>query len=99
MPKTFWQNRDADAGMIGAIVALLVSIIIGVLIWYKISGAIFVGGWFTGTGTGRSGALASANATNATASTVWALMPIVAIVLVASVILGIVMTFGRGQGQ
>jgi hypothetical protein len=97
MMKTFWQNRNADAGMIGVIVALLVSIIIGVLVWYKISGAVFVGGWFGGASSGRSGALASANTTNATATIVFQLMPIVAIVVVASVILGIVMTFGRGQ--
>lgn len=86
------DNRaEGPASMVGVVVAGLVSIIVGVLIWYKINGAVT-------SGTGTTPAIrALYNGSNASASTVWTLFPIVAVVVVASIVLAVVMGFGRQQ--
>lgn len=87
------QYLEGSAAMIGVVIAGLIAIIIGVLVWYKIDAALIsaVGGMTTLP----AGARAAWNTTNTTANTVWTLFPIVAIVVVAGVILAIVMGFGR----
>ena len=91
MMKTFWQDKRADAGMIGVVVGLLVAIIIGVMVWYKIAGSMTAS-------TGSTVAIRSLyNTTNTTASTVFSIMPIVATVVIAGIILALVTNFGRGQ--
>jgi hypothetical protein len=84
--KLFREDK-AYAGMVGGIIAVLVSIIIGILVYYKIAGSI--------QGLPAAGVTAAA-AVNTTANTSFTLMPIVAIVMIAGVILGIVTNFGRG---
>ena len=90
------RNKEGDAGIIGGVVALLVAIIVGVLVWYKINGAV------TGSGFDYSAANVLAhesfNATNTSAATIWTLFPIVGIVMIAGIILAIVTNFGRGSG-
>ena len=93
--QKFWHNDNADAGMIGGIIALLVSIIIGVLIWYKINPLIFTANYVAGKN--QNAINTTWAAVNASANTSFTLMPIVAIVVVASVILMVVTGFGRGQ--
>ena len=84
-----------SAAALGAVVAGLVAIIIGVLVWFKLDAALV-----TATGgmtTLPTGARAAWNTTNSTANTVWTLMPIIAIVIIAGVILAVVMGFGRSK--
>lgn len=99
--KKFLQNIHGDmgsvAGMIGVVVAFLVSVVIGVLIWYKINPGIWTSTMSTWTTAATTGARAAFNSTNASANTIWTLFPIVAIVIIAGIILGIVTNFGRGQ--
>ena len=85
-----FRDNEAYAGMVGGIIAVLVSIIIGILVYYKIAGSI--------TGLPPAGVTAAA-AVNTTANTSFTLMPIVAIVMIAGIILGIVTNFGRGGGD
>ena len=86
------HNKQGFARVIGGLIALLVAIIIGVLVFYSVNeGLSFTGG---GTVTSR----ANWNSTNSTAATVWSLLPIVAIVMIASIILGVVTNFGGGKG-
>jgi uncharacterized membrane protein YoaT (DUF817 family) len=87
------QVTEGSAQMVGVVIAGLVAIIIGVLVWYKINTAIYTA---NGTVVGAQGAVW--NNTNASANTIWTLFPIVAIVVVAGVILAVVMGFGRGNG-
>jgi uncharacterized membrane protein YjgN (DUF898 family) len=75
--------------VVGVLVAVLVTIVIGLLVFTEISGSITIGS--------ADGITAHANV-NTTAQTVFTLAPIVAIVLVASLILGVVMTFGTRPG-
>lgn len=82
-------NEHGYAAMVGAIIAVLVSIIVGILVYYKIAGSI--------NGLPAAGVTAAANV-NTTANTVFTLAPIVGIVLIASVILGVVASFGAKQG-
>ena len=84
------MNDKAYAGMVGAVVAVLVSIIVGILIYYKIAGSI--------TGLPDATAVAAAANVNTTANTVFTLAPIVGIVMIAGIILAIVTNFGRGSG-
>lgn len=87
------DNRaEGPASMIGVVIAGLVSIIVGVLCWYKINTAIYTG---NGSVKGAQGAVW--NTSNASANTIWTLFPILAIVVVAGVILAVVMGFGRNQ--
>ena len=83
--------------MIGVVVALLVSIAVGVLIWYKLNAAL-IGGSGYGSGAGYVTIRALYNTTNTTANTIWTLFPIIGIVVIAGIILAIVTNFGRGSG-
>jgi hypothetical protein len=95
--RAFWCIQEGSAQMIGVVVALLVSIAVGVMIWYQLNKAVFSAVIVPGKN------MAAMNATyltvNTTANTIWTLFPIVAIVIVAGIILAIVMNFGRGTGQ
>ena len=90
MKQLLKDNKAAGAEMVGVVIAGLVAIIVGVLVWYKIDGAIT-----TGARPAAVGLLY--NNTNTSANTVWTLFPIVAIVVIAGVILSVVMGFGRSQ--
>jgi hypothetical protein len=100
--KSLLQNRFAagEATLVGVVVATLVAIIIGVMVWYNINKNIFSNFGFPAVHTT---ATTSQNATqvvlanvNTTANTIWTLFPIVAIVIIAGIILAIVTNFGRG---
>ena len=93
MRKLSQDNQGFIAGMVVAVMALLISIIIGVLIWYKLDAAMVTSSW---TGL-PAGAKAAWNATNTTANSVWTLFPIVGLVLIAGVIIGTIMLFGAGK--
>ena len=82
-------NRSGYAQVIGGIVALLLTIIIGVMVYWQISGAIPLT---------NDAANTSRNSTNTMATTVFNLLPIVALIVVAGVILAIVLGFG-GSGK
>jgi uncharacterized membrane protein YjgN (DUF898 family) len=81
-------DQTGYAAMIGGVIAILVSIVIGILVYYQIAGSI--------QGMPAAGVTAAANV-NTTANTVFTLAPIIAIVLIASIILGVVSNFGRAQ--
>ena len=101
MRRELLVKEEGSAQMIGVVVALLVSIIIGVLIWYKINAAVYAANGLPAVATDRTAAQNATFATwlgvNTTANTILTLFPIVAIVIVAGIILAIVMNFGRGQ--
>jgi len=90
-------NNHADlaggAAMMGVVIATLIAIVIGVLIWYKLNAAMFAANFVSGKPQ------VALNATwlsvNTTANTIWTLFPIVCIVVIAGVILAVVMGFGR----
>ena len=96
MFKIFKKDENGYAAMIGAVVALLVAIAVGVLIWYKLNTSLHDAALNNGH------PMVAANATwatlNTTANTIWTLFPIVGIVVIAGIILAIVMNFGRGNG-
>lgn len=89
----FLKNNKAMAAQLGGMVALLVAIIIGVLVYFSV-----VGGLGVDTATYPAAATAQLNNTNTTAQTVFTLLPIVAIVMIASIILFVVSKFGGGGG-
>jgi len=92
--KNLLKNNKAEspASMVGVVIAGLVSIVIGILIWYKMNTAIYTA---NGSVKGAQGAVW--NTSNASANTIWTLFPIVAIVVISGVILAVVMGFGRQQ--
>jgi len=79
--------------MMGVVIATLIAIVIGVLVWYKLNSAVFAANFVSGKPQ------VALNATwlsvNTTANTVWTLFPIVCIVLIAGIVLAVVMGFGR----
>lgn len=89
--KIFKRSLKADehgiAAAVGGVIAVLVSISIGILVYYKV--IVSIGG-------GGSAAQVTALAgVNTTAQTVFTLAPIVGIVMIAGIILAVVMGFGR----
>lgn len=86
-------DDNAIARAIGGLVALLVAIIIGVMVFYEVNESIL----FTGVAsTHYSTTWATVNST---ASTVWTMAPIVAIVAIAGIVLAVIMTFGSAPGR
>jgi len=85
--KAFLKNKFGYTGMVGGLVALLITIIVGILVYWQLSGSI--------TLTSDS-ANTSRDGVNTMASTVFSLLPIIALVVVASIILAVVMGFGKG---
>jgi len=85
-------NKLGQAGMVGAAVGLLITLIIAVLIYYNIAGSIDV--------TGIDAKLEGSPAGNATnnindqAATFFTIAPIVAVVIVAVVVISYVSRIG-----
>jgi len=96
MFQKLWKNRNADASVIGSVIALLVAIIIGVMVWYRINISMF-GASRAPAGVATLGLNNTWASVNTSANTVWTLFPIVAIVVIAGIILAIVSNFGRGN--
>ena len=82
-------NSHGSAQAIGIVLAFIITIAVGVMIYYKLNQAVVT----AGGGADNIGDIY--NSTNATALTIWTLFPIVGIVLIAGVILAVVMGFGR----
>ena len=87
------KNDWAMAAQLGMVIATLVAILVGVLVYYKLA----VSANDTGNNpTGRA-VRAGFNTTNTTAATVFSLAPIIGIVAIAGIILAIVTRFGQGM--
>lgn len=98
--KRLMKATEGSAAMIGVVIAGLVAIIVGLLIWYKINSAIYGSMGYAADGTAKVGlnlTKAIFTSVNTSANSIWTLFPIVAIVVVAGVILAVVMGFGRAQ--
>lgn len=85
----FVGDEKADARLVGGLVGLLILITIGILVFYEITSAVSI--------NDATGVSVQADV-NTTATTIFTLAPIVAIVLIASIILGVVTGFGKGGG-
>ena len=96
--KQLLHDNHADiaggAAMMGVVIATLIAIVVGVLIWYKLNAAVFSA---AGAHTQTVAVKAMWNSTNATANTIWTLFPIICIVIIAGIVLAVVMGFGRTQ--
>jgi hypothetical protein len=84
-----WKNEHGYAQYVGVVVSVLVVILVGLIVYYKIAGNI--------NGLPAAGVTAAAGV-NTTANTVFTLAPIIALVLIASIIIGAIVAFsGRGH--
>ena len=87
------KNKLANVGMVGAAVAILVTLMVSVLIVYNIAGSLdttTIDASLTGT--------PAANATVDTldqSATFYTLAPLIVVVIAAVVILGYIMTIGK----
>lgn len=82
------EDERGITRVVGGLIALLLTIIIGVLVFWSVNNSIDVPG----------AGMASQNTTTTMATTVFGLLPIVALVIVASIILGVILGFG-GKGK
>lgn len=86
--KTKLSKNDAGyAQVIGGIVALLITIIVGIMVYWQISGGITLN-----SAAGNT----SRDNVNSMATTVFGLLPVIAIVVIGSVMIGLVVGFGGG---
>jgi len=90
--RSLRKDNWAIAKAMGAMIALLVAIIVGVLVFYEVNDNITFDN--DASSAGHVLYRSARNNTNDTASTVFTLLPIIAIVLIASIILGVVTGFG-----
>jgi len=81
-------NKHGYARAVGGLVALLITIIVGILVYWQISGGITLT-----TDTANT----SRDNVNTTATTVFQLLPIIAIVVVGGILIGLVIAFGGGK--
>ena len=88
--RSLLKNKSGFAAMVGGIVALLITTIIGVMIFYQISSSITMSSVTANT---------SKNTTLSMANTVFNLFPIIALVSCAGVILGVILGFGNAGRQ
>jgi len=86
--RNLTKNNSGYVKVVGGLVALLIMIIIGVLVFWEVNDAITLS---------SSSANTSRNQTTAMATTVFGLLPLIALVVVAAIILGIVLAFGTGK--
>lgn len=82
------HNDNGYVKVVGGLVALLIMIIIGVLVFWEVSDSITLS---------NSDANASKNTTTDMATTVFGLLPLIALVVVAAIILGVILAFGSGK--
>ena len=86
--RKLFRNHDGYVKVVGALIGLLITIGIGALVFWEITDGI--------TGTSED-ANDSINETEGMASTVFGLLPLIALVVVGSILIGIVMK-GMGGG-
>lgn len=91
--KDHSAEMGIPAAMVG-VVALLIAIVIGVMIWYKVDASLASATTFTAL---PSGARAAWNSTNTTANSVWTLAPIIGLVVIAGVIIATILMFAGGK--
>jgi hypothetical protein len=82
------KNNKGYVKVVGGLVALLIMIIIGVLVFWEVNDAIDLS---------SDDANDSRNTTTDMATTVFGLLPLIALVVVAAIILGIILAFGSGK--
>lgn len=90
--RSFKEDTSGFAKIMGGLVALLVAILVGVLVFWELNDGLD----YTINGEMPGNPRATANSTNTTAGTIFSLLPIAAIVVVASIILAVVTRFGAG---
>ena len=82
------KNNKGYVKVVGGLVALLIMIIIGVLVFWEVNDAITLS---------SDDANESRNTTTSMATTVFGLLPLIALVVVAAIILGVILAFGGGK--
>ena len=87
--KELKQNNAGYVKVVGGLVALLLMIIVGILVFWETSDSIELS---------SADANASKNSTTDMATTVFDLLPIIALAVVASIIIGVIIGFG-GSGK
>jgi hypothetical protein len=102
--KCLKHNTTAQAGMVGIALGILITIIIGALVYFSIAGSVDtvgidtkMGGTYNATSGQWTGPHPCSNATNAAntqASTFFTLAPLLALVVVAVIIIGYVNKIG-----
>ena len=87
--KCLSRNDSGVTQVVGGLVALLLMIIVGVMIFWEVSDSIDLP---------NDDANTSRDATTDMATTVFGLLPIIGLVVVAGIIIGVIMGFGKGAG-
>ena len=86
--KQLSNNKSGYVKVVGGLVALLLMIIVGIMVYWETSDSIELSS--TDANTSRDGV-------NDMATTVFDLLPIIALAVVASIILMVIMGFGSGK--
>jgi len=86
--KSFKDDKAGYVKIVGGLVALLLMIIVGILVFWETSDSIELS---------SADANSSRDNTEDMATTVFDLLPIVALAVVASIIIGVIMGFGSGK--
>ena len=82
------NDRSGYVKVVGGLVALLIMIIVGIMVFWETSDSITLS---------SSDANDSRDSTTDMASTVFDLLPIIGLAVVASIIIGVIIGFGGGK--
>jgi len=85
--RSLSKHKTGYTQVVGSLVALLLMIIVGILVFWETSDSIDLS---------SAEANSSKNSTTDMATTVFDLLPIIALAVVASIIIGVIIGFGTG---
>ena len=86
--RSLLKDENGWAQYVGAVVAILVVCVVGLVVYYKIAASI--------NGLPAAGVTAAANV-NTTANSVFTLAPITALVLIAGIVIAAIIGFAGGK--
>jgi len=87
--KNLKNDQKGYVKVVGGLVALLLMIIVGIMVYWETSDSIDLSSATANT---------SRDGVNDMATTVFDLLPIIALAVVASIIIGVIIGFGGGKG-
>ena len=96
--KAIKDDNKAYAKAVGGLVALLIIIIVGIMVYWSISDGINPNLTYTNSNNASNAQInTSVSGADTTATTIFNLLPIIAIVVVGGILIGLVIAFGGGK--
>jgi len=96
--RSITKDKSGYAKAVGGLVALLITIIVGILVYWEISAGTNSNLTYTNANNATNAVINNSRTNvDTTATTTFNLLPIIAIVVVGGILIGLVIAFGGGK--